>query len=121
MIPLFQLLIHTIESFGDASVIAAQRHDRPQQVKDWHMWDAFMWATVHLIIAKLAGDPVYLLTGLTIRWWSLQITLNRVRGMSVYYLGSGFIDRMHAKYLGVRTGTYIKHVLLALSLIYPFI
>lgn len=121
LIPLIQLLIHTIEALGDASIIAAQRHDRPQQVRDWHMWDAYMWTIVHILVAALSGDVVFFFTGLISRWWSLQITLNWVRRLSIYHLGNGVIDKLHVRYLGARTGTYVKHILLALSLIYPFL
>jgi len=111
MIQLLQLIIHIIESFHDRHVILGSNRGEKYHNALWHFWDAIQWVIIHSVIAYLAHDWIYLVTGLFIRLFLLQVVLNYLLGNRIDYLGGGFVDSFCKRILGERWTLVVKTII----------
>lgn len=118
MIVLVQYMIHMIEALHDKYVIDAGDPTKAHSNTMWHRYDALMWVVIHCFIAYLVHDWMYIVTGLTVRLFTLQVVLNQLRGKPSYYLGNGTVDRFFKLYIGQHATLYIKMLLFILAFVY---
>lgn len=121
MIVLYQCLLHVIECWHDKNVIAGSDRAKVVENSRWHWWDSMQWTAIYLGIAHLANDYVYVATGLFIRFFLLQVLLNKLRGLPYTYLGKGKLDTFCNLYLGKKTTLIVKTVLLLMCFLYEII
>lgn len=111
MIAIIQLCIHLVEAAHDSEVIKGSNRSESIHNRRWHQYDALMWLIIHGAFALLSKEPFYLISGLIIRLWVLQATLNHLRGLSSFYLGEKGIDGWCKRNLGQNLTFYFKLIL----------
>jgi hypothetical protein len=123
VITLYQLILHLVESFHDRYVIAGSDKSKVSDDRKWHKLDALQWILIHGGIAVLANDNTYLLTGLFIRLWVLQVVLNKLRGLPIKYLSKkdGTVDGLCWLFFGERWTLILKTIIFVMCLIYGWI
>jgi hypothetical protein len=107
-----QIVIHALESMHDRWVIAGQNPDKLRQNRLWHCYDSAVWFTVHALVSAITGNVFYLVSGLVIRLWALQVFLNWMRGLPLVYLGAKGIDAWMNFRFGKRATLVLKTLLL---------
>lgn len=120
MITQIQLVIHLIESLHDNEVIRGSDKTEIMHNRNWHRYDSIQWVVVHGAIAYLTGNIFFLLTGLMIRFYCLQVVLNQLRRLPLDYLGASGIDGWCIKYLGKKVTFYTKCIFFAACFIYEY-
>lgn len=118
MIVLLQTYFCLIECYHDLHVIKGSDKSEYYHNSKWHKWDSFLWLSLYIWMAVEHNDPVYILTGLSIRLFMLQVLLNKLRGLPLTYLGSGKIDKLCSVFIGKRTTLVFKSALLIMCFLY---
>lgn len=118
MVPYIQTIIHLIEAAHDSEVIAGSNRSETIHNRRWHQYDALMWLVIHGLIAYLTKEPFYLISGLMIRFYLLQVALNHLRGLSSFYLADKGMDGWCKRKLGQQLTFYIKLTLFLSVFVY---
>lgn len=118
MIVLLQTYFCLIECYHDLHVIKGSDKSQTVHNSKWHKWDSFLWLSLYIWMAVEHNDPVYILTGLSIRLFMLQVVLNKLRGLQLTYLGSGKIDKFFKLYIGKKTTLVLKSILFLMCFLY---
>ena len=118
MLLFFLLLLCIFEAYHDAEVIAGSNKNEYIHNRRWHKADAVIWSFNFALIAYLEGNWFYFFAGLVFRLFVLQVVLNRIRGLSVFYLSDKGIDGWFKRNMGL-TGTLVfKTILFTLTFFY---
>lgn len=121
MIVLYQCLLHVIECWHDKNVIAGSDKGEHYFNSKWHLWDSVFAVLLHSGIAYLAHDPVYFASGLAIRFFLLQVLLNKLRGLPYTYLGKGKLDTFCNLYLVKKTTLVVKSIIFISCFAYEYL
>lgn len=121
MIVIYQTTLHFFEALHDRAVIAGSNKSNIIDNRRWHYYDAIIWTLVHAGIAYLTGNWAYLVTGLVVRLFMMQVLLNKLRGLPYTYLGKGKIDSFCNLYIGKKTTLIIKVVAFLSCFVYEII
>lgn len=121
MIVLIQLYLSMIECWHDLHVIKGSDKSEHYHNSKYHKFDALLWFSIYTWMAVEHNDPVYILTGLSIRLFMLQVVLNKLRDLPVTYLGGGFIDKFCLRWFGEVGTLCVKSVLFILTFLYEII
>lgn len=120
LIPIVQILIHSLESLHDYRVIKGADPKEVNHNRAWHKIDSVMWVIIHGLIAYLAGHWLFILSGLATRLFILQVGLNHLRKLPETYLGDKGIDGFCKRYIGPEITLILKFIIYSTTCYYAF-
>jgi hypothetical protein len=120
MITTMLTAIAMLECLHDKAVIDGADPDKKNPNRRWHIYDAAVWMGIYILVARLAGHWEYVLIGMVVRLYILQVVLNHMRGKGAKYLGSAGIDRWCNLYIGARLTLVLKTLLFLAAFAYEY-